>query len=280
MAYAQIRVRSISAGKINSTERHNKRLFDEGQTPDNIDAARTGMNSMLYARDEWAEQDTPLAEMIRQREEELEIKGIRKNSVHAIEVVVSVSDPKFFDNSGGNSYDPSGYGSNEMKWLEDKYFGRGNVLCGYLHADEGKYHWHFVCLPVVEKEVSFKNRYGSGTRKEMRLAAQDFIGGADKLHDLQDAYHEHCKARYGHIVPFWRGLLAEEQKRAYIEKTDHRIAMYREAGQWAEMKILAEEAQKKLQKYDQTIEKQNKTRQAKNYKWDKKSEVPEWKWKR
>ena len=163
---------------------------------------------------------------------------------------------------------------------EDKYFGQGNVLCGYLHLDEGKPHWHFLCLPVREKEVTYKNRHGKGTKIEMRLAAQDFIGGGDKLHDLQDAYHEHCKARYGHIMEFWRGLLAEEQKRAYVQKTDHLMAKYREEEKLAEMKLLAAEAQEKLKQLDEKIDKQNRTRRSEKYEWDKKSEVPEWKWKR
>lgn len=277
MAYAQIRVRSISSGSISSTEVHNKRLFSSEDCPDNIDISRTAENHIIYARDEWADENKSLADMIYSREKELGVKGIRQNSIHAIEVVVSVSDINFFQSPQGG-YSTYGYGLNEMKWLEDNYFGRGNVLCGYLHSDESKPHWHFICLPVKEKEISFKNRYGSGTKKEMRLAAQDFIGGANKLHYLQEAYYKHCKARYGHIVPFWRGLLAEEQKRQYTQKTDHQLNKYREAEQYAEMKLLAKEAQEKVQQYDQTIEKKNQSRQRPSYQWDKNSEVPEWKW--
>lgn len=217
-----------------------------------------------------------MQEMVDKRIKELGVKGIKKNSTKAIEVVVSVSDPAFFN--GVASYDPLGYGSNEMKWLEDTYFGRGNVVCGYMHMDESKPHWHFICIPAKEKEVAYKNRYGSGTKLEMRLCANDIIDGKDKLSAIQDAYHEHCSARYGHIVPFWRGLRAEEQKREYTQKTDAKLAKYKETEQYAEMKLLAQEAQQKVKELDKTIEKQTKSRQSSSYQWDRNAEVPEWSW--
>lgn len=231
----------------------------------------------MFCRSDWEDEQLSMQEMIERRLQELKVKGIKKNSTKAIEVVVSVSDHNFF-NSASGGYSPLGYGSNEMKWLEDTYFGQGNVVCGYMHMDETKPHWHFICIPAREKEVAYKNRYGSGTKLEMRLCANDIIDGKEKLSAVQDAYYEHCQARYGHIVPFWRGLKAEVQKRQYTEKTDAKLAAYKEAEQYAEMKQLAKEAQDKVQQFDQTIEKQTKSRQSPSYQWDKKAEVPEWSW--
>lgn len=276
MAYAQIRVRRLNNGNLATTEKHNARLFSPDEYPDNIDMSRTHENRMLFCRSDWEEEQLGMQEMVDRRLKELEVKGIKKNSTKAIEVVVSISDSSFF--SGIVSYDPLGYGSNEMKWLEDTYFGRGNVVCGYMHMEESKPHWHFICIPAKEKEVAYKNRYGSGTKLEMRLCANDIIDGKEKLSAIQEAYYEHCKGSYGHIVPFWRGLKAEVQKRQYTEKTDAKLAAYKEAEQYAEMKQLAKEAQDKVQQFDQTIEKQTKSRQRKDYQWDKKAEVPEWKW--
>lgn len=281
MAYAQIRVRRLDNSNMASTEKHNARLFAPGECPDNIDMSKTAQNRMLYCRSEWEDEHPELQEMVDRRLKELNVKGVKKNSTKAIEVVVSVSDPTFFD--GIVSYDPLGYGSNEMKWLEDTYFGRGNVVCGYMHMEESKPHWHFICIPVREKEVAYKNRYGSGKKLEMRLCANDIIHGYNeegvhKLSDMQQKYYEHCQERYGHIVPFWRGLKAEEQKKQYTQKTDAKLAAYKEAEQYAEMKQLAKEAQDKVQQFDQTIEKQTKSRQSLSYQWDKKAEVPEWNW--
>lgn len=276
MAYAQIRVRRLNSANLASTEKHNARLFSPDEIPDNIDIFRCGQNSIMVCRPDWEDEQLSMQEMIERRLNELNVKGIKKNSTKAIEVVVSISDPAFFN--GINSYSPLGYGHNEMKWLEDTYFGQGNVVCGYLHMDESKPHWHFICIPATEKEVSYKNRYGSGVKNEMRLCANDIIDGKEKLSAIQDAYYEHCKARYGHIVPFWRGLKAEEQKRQYTQKTDAKLAAYKEAERYAEMKQLTKEAQEKVQQFDQLIEKQIKSRQRQGYQWDKKAEIPEWKW--
>jgi hypothetical protein len=276
MAYAQIRVRRLNNSNLASTEKHNARLFSPEEYPDNIDMSKTIQNRMLYCRSDWEDEQLGMQEMVERRLKELKVKGIKSNSTKAIEVVVSVSDPDFFYSQGG--YTPLGYGANEMKWLEDNYFGHGNVVCGYMHMEESKPHWHFICVPVREKEVAYKNRYGSGKRLEMRLCANDIIDGKEKLSALQDAYYEHCNSRYNHIVPFWRGLKAEKQKKEYTLKTDAKLAAYKEAEQYAEMKQLAQEAQQKVEQFDQTIEKQNKLRQSSSYQWDKNAEVPEWSW--
>lgn len=276
MAYAQIRVRRLNNGNLASTEKHNARLFSPEEMPDNINISQSGQNRMIVCRSDWEDEQLSMQEMVERRLQELKVKGIKKNSTKAIEVVVSVSDLNFFNASGG--YCPLGYGSNEMKWLEDTYFGQGNVVCGYMHMDETKPHWHFICIPAKEKEVAYKNRYGSGTKLEMRLCANDIIDGKEKLSAIQDAYHEHCSTRYGHIVPFYRGLRAEDEKREYTLKTDAKLARYQEAEQFAEMKLLAQEAQQKVKELDKIIEKQTKSRQSPSYQWDKNSEVPEWSW--
>lgn len=228
---------------------------------------------MIYCRSEWEDEGLSMQDMVDRRIKELNVKGIKRNSTKAIEIVVSISDATFFER-----YSSLGYGSNEMKWLEDTYFGRGNVVCGYLHEDESKPHWHFICIPAKEKEVAYKNRYGSGTKLEMRLCAGDIVDGKEKLSNMQQLYYEHCQERYGNYMPFWRGLLAEEQKRKYIEKTDAAIARYKAEENYAKVEQLSRQAQEDVRKMDEQIERQNKSRQKDSYQWDKGSEVPEWSW--
>lgn len=276
MAFAQIRVRRLNNGNLASTEKHNARLFTPDDIPDNIDISQSIQNRIMCCRSDWEDEQLSMQEMVERRLQELKVKGIKKNSTKAIEVVVSVSDPNFFTASGG--YSPLGYGSNEMKWLEDTYFGRGNVVCGYMHMDESKPHWHFICIPAKEKEVAYKNRYGSGIKREVRLCANDVIDGPDKLSAMQDAYHEHCRARYGHIIDFYRGLRAEYLKKKYNQKADASIIKFRDAKQYAEMGLKAELAVMVNNRLNNQIEKQNKSRQSSSYQWDKKAEVPEWSW--
>lgn len=276
MAYAQIRVRRLNNANLASTEKHNARLFTPEEMPDNISISQSGQNRIIFCRSDWEDEQLSMQEMVERRLQELKVKGVKKNSTKAIEVVVSVSDPNFFMSSKG--YSPLGYGSNEMKWLEDTYFGQGNVVCGYMHMDESKPHWHFICIPAAEKEVTFKNRYGSGSKKEMRLCANDIIDGKDRLRAIQDAYHEHCNARYGSILEFHRGLRAEKLKMKYNQKADANIIKYRDAKQYAEMELKAELAIIVNRKLNNQIEKQNKSRQSPSYQWDKNAEVPEWSW--
>ena len=293
MAYAQIRVRRLDNSNLASTEKHNARLFSPEECPDNIDKSKTMENRMLFARDEWADENLSMQEMVERRLNELNVKGIKKNSTKAIEVVVSVSDGYFFHNpKNGFGYSPMGYGINEMNWLEDKYFGKGNVVCGYLHMEETKPHWHFICIPVKEKEVAYKNRYGSGKKMEMRLCANDIIHGymkvkvegsdkeveVHKLSNMQQQYYEHCRDTYGHIMEFWRGLKAEDQKRKYVQKTDYEMAKLREQKRFIEEHELVTERIEKEQNFDAQIERQNKSRKSESYQWDKNAEVPEWSW--
>lgn len=281
MAYAQIRVRSISASDMTSTEIHNARRYAEGCIPENIDPKRSNNNTIHYNKEKY--RTMSLEETIYNREKELNVKGIKKNSIHAIEVVVSISDAAFFED-----YSLAGYASNEQKWLEDEYFGVDNVLLSYLHTDEGKYHVHFICIPAKEKEIKWKNRNGEGTHNEFRLCAQDIIGGREKLSELQTRYYEHCNARYGHIVPFFRGLKAEDQKRVYTQKTNHLLDQYRAKGKEITTEVerteLIMQIDSTIKTYgeninilNQRIEKQNRDRQRPGYNWQHGFDVEEWK---
>lgn len=288
MAYAQIRLRRISMGDIDSTEKHNARRYDIAECPENIDSNWSADNLTDFDSDEW--EKIPLKQIIQQREAQIGVKAIKANSTHAIEVVLSVSDRKFFE--GHNSYDPRGFMSNEWKWLEEK-FGQGNVLAAYLHMDESKPHVHFIVLPVREKEVRFKNRYGEGTKKEWRLSASDYVDGEDKLSYWQQIYFEHCRDRYGHLMEFWRGTKAEKQKTQYVLQTDHVLGHIRKQLEYAQEvqdQDKVEELAKKLenesktrmqniQELDRIIEKQSRSRKPeKGYDWTKSWKLAEPGW--
>ena len=199
MAYSQIRVRRLNNKNIKSAEKHGPKFFH-----------RIG----------WEE--LPLRKIIDERIKELGVCGIKKNSTKAIEVMVSISDLKFF-----NQYFYMDFGKNEKEWLERTYFGEGNVVCGYVSEVRNKYYWFFIGIPVKEKEVAYRNRYGTGKKIEMRLCANDIIDGYTtviiddreqrilKLSNMQQKYFEHCRDTYGHVIELWRGLKAEDQKRKY-----------------------------------------------------------------
>ena len=198
MAYSQIRVRRLNNKNIKSAEKHGPKFFH-----------RIG----------WEE--LSLRKIIDERIKELGVCGIKKNSTKAIEVMVSISDLKFF-----NRYFYMDFGKNEKEWLERTYFGEGNVVCGYVSEVRNKYYWFFIGIPVKEKEVAYRNRYGTGKKIEMRLCGGDIVDGKEKLSNMQQKYFEHCRDTYGHVIELWRGLKAEDQKRKYIQQTDYKIGEY------------------------------------------------------
>jgi hypothetical protein len=72
-----------------------------------------------------------------------------------------------------------------------KRYGMENVVSISLHFDETTPHAHVVVLPIVEKEVRWKNQKGEGVRKEHRLCANDLTGHKDKLRELQTDIYTH-----------------------------------------------------------------------------------------
>ena len=289
MAYAQIRLRRISMCDIDLTEKHNARHYDIDECPENIDPKKSSLNRTEFDQEDWNKKS--LKDIIKQREAEIGVKAIKSNSTHALEVVCSVSEKEFFD-----KYEASGYMLNEWKWLEEK-FGEGNVLAAYIHKDESKTHVHYIVLPVKEKEVKFKNRYGEGVRKEWRLAASDYVDGKEKMEEWQQIYFEHCRDRYGHIMEFFRGSKAENQKRKYTQETDYILGKIRAQIKYAQevqdlekadklAKLLEKESTKRMeyiQELDDQIEIQKKNRRPeRGYDWAKswKLAEPGWKFKK
>ncbi len=287
MAYSQIRVRRLSIGDFAETEKHDARHYDADECPENIDPHRSINNMIDY--DEERYKNMTLKQIILKREDELAVKGIKKNSTHAIEIICSISDPDFF-----RKYSETGFMHNERKYLE-RIFGEGNVLVAYLHNDESKPHVHYIVLPVKKREVKYKNRFGEGSKIELRLSASDYIDGTEKLQQLQEDYYHHCLERYGHYIEIWRGLRAEEQKKRYVQKTDHIIGKLRKAAadaqkalDWIKYLELNKQIEKKsreaipvIQKFDEKIEEQNSRRKAsKGYNWKKSWEPAEPGWKK
>ena len=220
MSYAFIRVRSLTASKLASCEKHNARQYQPNEIPANIRQEEMDRNDHIVYDHRYQRTDLSLHDEIHRREKALNIKGVRADSVKAIEIVLTINDDRFFlDN-----YNPRGYFDNAAKWLEQRY-GDHCVVAASEHFDEVRPHAHFVIMPVAEKEVHWKNRNGSGTKIERRYNAQDILGSPEKLRQLQSDYHEfaneHTK-RYG--LELTRGVDAREQTRAYTERTNHELA--------------------------------------------------------
>jgi hypothetical protein len=208
MAYGLIRVRELGRSELKATQTHNAREYDELglKRPDNIDFAKTDANYVRY------ETGNSIQESIDARIKSAGVKE-RSNSVVAIEFVVGAS-KDFYD-----AYSASGHFSNCEKWLKQKY-GAENVVARTDHYDESNPHAHFIVVPIVKKEVKWKNSIGEGVKKQNTLSARDLTGNKQMLKDLQQAYFDFIQP-YGKAygVKFQDRTPAEEQLKVYTKQT-------------------------------------------------------------
>lgn len=248
MAFGICRVRSLHLGDLGSTDLHNARRYDSpDKYPENIDAE--GRHSTFYidegkSEDYLTTKETNLQEVVSNRLQENNVTGIRSNSRVAIEYVLGISDTQAWEN-----YSADGYFLQCMKWLEDKH-GKGSVVSYSLHEDESNPHAHFVVVPLVTKEVKWKNKKGSGTRTETRSNVREFINGRDTLRQLQTDYHEFAKRFEKKMgIELYRGTYAEFQTKEYSRSTDHEIGKIR-----AELAVLKTNKEKIIEYLQKQLE--------------------------
>ncbi len=232
MAFGIIRARNLSMSELESTDKHNARKYEsEKEYPGNIKIG--GEHNTLYldksTSDNYLEvEQTNLKNVVENRLQSENVKGIRKNSNVAIEYVCTINDKKAWE-----LYQFSGFVSNTKKWLEDRH-GRDSVVAISSHSDESNPHAHFIVVPLKEKEIRWKNAKAQGKRKEVRLNTREYTGGGAKLRKLQDDWFTHLCKRYGEGpnnkfgLAIYRGTLKENQTKTYIKQTKHKIGILRD----------------------------------------------------
>lgn len=292
MAHGIVRVRNLKSGSFGSVEIHNDRKYDELEIkkPKNIreDGVMEGTNHHYvkgeYENDQGELIQPTLQEAVETRLKEAGIKP-RKNSILALEYVFTISDIQkeigtnhFFEN-----YSASGFFDNVMRDFFAEKFGKENIISYSKHYDESTPHCHLIVIPIMKKEVKWKNRKGKGKKIENRLNARDHTGGKEKLRELQQEYFDHIKPKYSHYTRdgIFRGTLAEHQLRDYIQKTDHEIGQMRAKlasytndlqikGAQIEIQKKEQEFEEKAQKLGKRIEQVDKWNRGD--KWKKKKE--------
>lgn len=209
MAFGIIRVREIGRAEIAGTQLHNSREYEEKglKTPENIDKSKSSENKQRFYN------GGNLTEAIDISLRNNDIKE-RKNSVVAIEFVVSASKNVWEHHS------PQEFFELAENFLNRKY---GNIVSKNIHFDESNPHAHFLIVPIVEKEIKWKNERGEGVKTEKRLSARDLTGTKKHLIALQDDFFKHLEENYNWRLPkkdqFVRGKSAIEQNKNYTKHT-------------------------------------------------------------
>lgn len=203
--------------------------FDKSKENEYIGYDRT-LNRIEYVEN-FKMRLLPLQEQIALREKELNIKGIRKDSIHALEMVLTVSNCERFLES--QNYSESGFmgiaidfTNNYFSQLAKDKIDRQPVIAAAFHKDESNWHIHLIVQPTITQEYRSKNRYGETVKKETRLAIRKILGDHtwDKqpLRNMQTAWNEFLankfNARQGEKIE--NICRVEDQQRPYIEQTN------------------------------------------------------------
>lgn len=134
--------------------RHNSRE----KIPANADASRTPDNFYVGS----------VQSALQKYTEKLPEK-VRKNAVHAVEVVLTAS-PEWFEKASADK--KLEFTNRSRKWLYD-LFGEENQLLLAVHNDEKTGHIHGIFMPLVDGKLNAKQVIG-GSRDRMRLFQDDF----------------------------------------------------------------------------------------------------------
>ncbi|MEH6491587.1 MobV family relaxase [Halopseudomonas sp.] len=130
----------------------------------------------------------------------------RKDSVVCIEYLITAS-PEAFRRHGGQLDDHgSGYFKDALSWLSDRH-GSDNIISAAVHLDETTPHLVAYITPITS---------------DGRLSARDFLGGPQKMRDMQDSFYEACgksrgllrgiqgsKAKHSEVSQFYSQLVKE-----------------------------------------------------------------------
>lgn len=224
--HGTINVTEVHAKGIGKCEEHNRRQYEPDKLPKNIDPSRTDLN------EEWITGGkTNFKEAI---DEKLEGLTVRKNAVIALEYILGASHDFFAHNPDRTKE----YLKHGIEFVNARH-GKENVVAINWHFDEKTPHVHVLVVPIVEKEVRWKNKKRHGKKREPRLCARDFTGHPDMLRKIQNDFYKHI-VDYGEYigVEFTKHTSAQEQVRIYNDRVNHEVAQINEQADQAKQENL------------------------------------------
>lgn len=200
MAKLKSRVSLVRSAQHNTRERK----------PPNSDEARLGQNVMIGGTVE---------EIMKRYSGQLPA-SVRKNAVHAVEVVMTFSPGHTFGLEGSGSL--IGYLNDCGQWVEG-IFGKENVLHIAKHWDETTPHVHALVMPLKDGKLNAKAFIG-GSRDRMAELQNDFFEKVGRKHGLERGQsREETKARHSHHTLAGKITEADVIKKA-LEKESYHLA--------------------------------------------------------
>lgn len=204
-------------GNIAASGEH---TFRERKTP-NADPARMHLNHGGGAR--------CTADLLAAIKARLKTVEVKPGSVLCIEHLVTAS-PAFFEQK--TESEREAYFANSLQFFEKKY-GKKNIVCSDIQLDEKTPHMVFYVVPIIETPgVGMRKRSVKATAAEreatgkstkiievpnkpsIRLSAKHYLGGREKLSDLQTEFHENVSSGHG----LERGLMGSKATHIKLQK--------------------------------------------------------------
>ncbi|HDY92794.1 MAG TPA: hypothetical protein ENH67_20290 [Pseudoalteromonas sp.] len=202
------------------------------QPTENVNAKLTRLNKMLLTN------TTPL-EIYDDTIKSKNIK-IRKNAVHALELVLAFS-PAFI--KVNDSYLPDAkdklkwWKENTIKWVQQQF--AENCQIGIMHLDEQSPHCHFFIIPTEQR----KRKSG---KIVWTLNARGITGGKAKLVALQDSYAEAMqkylkrgikgsKAKHTTLKSFYS--IVNQTNNIVIDELKNEKLKYKNISEWSDRAI-------------------------------------------
>lgn len=204
-------------GNIAASGQH---TFRERKTA-NADPTRTHLNHGQGAR--------CTADLLAAIKARLKTVDVKDGSVLCIEYLVTAS-PQWFAQK--TEADREAYFADSLRMLEQKH-GKKNVVCSDVQLDEKTPHMVVYVVPIVETPgVGMRKRSVKATAAEreetgkstkiievpnkpsVRLSAKHFLGGREKLSDLQTEFHEKVSSAHG----LERGLMGSKATHIKLQK--------------------------------------------------------------
>lgn len=105
---------------------------------------------------------------------------IRKDAVHAVETLISLTDEQWEQLGSGKGHN---YFIDSLKWTAKKFGGEKNLLSAFLHFDESGPHLHIHTLPLLDGKFNCK-AYIGGKKFEMGKMQDDFYETVAKKYGL------------------------------------------------------------------------------------------------
>lgn len=166
-SFAIIRTKKLSSmGQIAASGQH---TFRERETP-NADQERTPENQILVGPKN--------AKELSQAWSDRAPDKVRANAVRAVEYLVTAS-PEAMKRMSREEQDS--YFRDALQFLQDKH-GKDNILSAVVHRDETTPHLTAMVIPLDDRG---------------KLNARQFLGGRDKLRELQTDFAERVGKEHG-----------------------------------------------------------------------------------